>query len=236
MNKMIAMLVSVLFIAGLYADDKDPAELTQARSTFQTQMKAATTPIVQRYLQQLDALKKSLGAKGDVNAALAVQQEMDSLKESSSNDTRASSALPKYEMKILSASAVDVASAATLKDAAPTVKATSSNGECPVSNIVDGNINTNGALDAQTGSIAISLDRQITCRKLYLFQRPSNFDPIEKGRLVFNGKDRMSVEIGKFVTKQVLVIEFQTPVVLDKIELTILKGAMRPGLAEIYYE
>ena len=58
-------------------ESKDPAELTQVRNTFQTQMKAATTPIIQRYLQQLDALKKQLGGKGDVNGAVAVQKEID---------------------------------------------------------------------------------------------------------------------------------------------------------------
>jgi hypothetical protein len=58
-------------------ESKDPVELAQVRNTFQTQMKAATTPIIQRYLQQLDALKKQLGGKGDVNGAVAVQKEID---------------------------------------------------------------------------------------------------------------------------------------------------------------
>jgi hypothetical protein len=61
-------------------ESKDPAELAQVRNTFQTQMKAATTPIIQRYLQQLDALKKQLGGRGDIAGATAVQKEIDSIK------------------------------------------------------------------------------------------------------------------------------------------------------------
>ena len=81
MNKVVTLLVCLL-ISGFIsiADDNDPSELTQARSTFQTKMKAATTPIIQKYLQQLDALKKQLGGKGDVEGAKRVQKEIEFIK------------------------------------------------------------------------------------------------------------------------------------------------------------
>ena len=83
MNKVILMLLSVLFIAGLYADDKDPAELAQLNTSYQTQVKSALDPINKKYIAQLDALKKQLGAKGDIEGAVNVQKEIDSMKSDS---------------------------------------------------------------------------------------------------------------------------------------------------------
>lgn len=85
-------------------ESKDPVELAQARNTFQTQMKAATTPIIQRYLQQLDALKKQLGGKGDVNGAVAVQKESDAFAAKTETwkpvDPEVKSLLGKWNVKV----------------------------------------------------------------------------------------------------------------------------------------
>lgn len=57
----------------------DPVELVTARGSYQKQIKAVTDPINTRYLQYLDSLKKTMGARGDLDGALAVQKEIDSL-------------------------------------------------------------------------------------------------------------------------------------------------------------
>lgn len=56
-----------------------PVELRNARAAYQQQIKITTDPIKLRYSQTLELLKKSLGARGDITGALAVQREIDSL-------------------------------------------------------------------------------------------------------------------------------------------------------------
>ena len=68
-------------------DAKEPAALTQARAAYQAQINAAVDPIKQKYIQQLDALKKQLGANGDIAGATAVQKEIDTVK-STKNDKK----------------------------------------------------------------------------------------------------------------------------------------------------
>lgn len=60
-------------------DGTGPVELRNARAAYQQQIKAATEPIKLRYAQTLESLKKALGARGDVQGALAVQMELDAL-------------------------------------------------------------------------------------------------------------------------------------------------------------
>jgi hypothetical protein len=60
-------------------DPGDPVELRNARATYQQQIKVATDPIKSRYIQSLEVIKKTLGARGDVQGALSVQNEIDSL-------------------------------------------------------------------------------------------------------------------------------------------------------------
>ena len=94
---------------------------------------------------------------------------------------------PKYEMRILPRDAVDVSFLESLKDALPIIKSSSTEeGGCSILNVADGNQRTDGALNAATGNISISLANPITCKKLYLFQRNSIRDPIEKGKVVLN--------------------------------------------------
>ena len=90
MKKIILSMLMILAL-GVWSQDNqetsDPKELTQARTVFQNQMKVATSPVIQKYLQTLDALKKQLGGKGDAAGAMAVQKEMDSLKAEDKKDT-----------------------------------------------------------------------------------------------------------------------------------------------------
>lgn len=57
----------------------DPPQLTSVRASYLKQIEAATTPITEKYVVYLENLKKELGAKGDLEGALAVQRELDSL-------------------------------------------------------------------------------------------------------------------------------------------------------------
>ena len=52
-------------------------DLAQARAAFQRELDFATRPIRERYIVRLETLKRSLGARGEARAALAVQEEID---------------------------------------------------------------------------------------------------------------------------------------------------------------
>jgi hypothetical protein len=54
--------------------------LAQARDAYEVKVKAAVDPITAAYLKDLDRMMKSYGAKGDLESALAVQNEIKSLK------------------------------------------------------------------------------------------------------------------------------------------------------------
>ncbi len=76
-----SIMLVYLLIAGFIsiADDKNPAELDQLKSAYQTQAKAAMDPINKKYMAQLDELKKKLGGKGDLEGAQKCQKELDSI-------------------------------------------------------------------------------------------------------------------------------------------------------------
>lgn len=57
--------------------EDEPAELMQARSSYQKDVEFATRPIRDRYLSRLNALKRLVGGRGDVRSAVAVQEEID---------------------------------------------------------------------------------------------------------------------------------------------------------------
>jgi len=60
----------------------DPPQLTSVRASYLKQIEAATFPITEKYVAYLENLKKELGAKGDLNGALAVQNEIDAIVDS----------------------------------------------------------------------------------------------------------------------------------------------------------
>ncbi|MCF7790174.1 MAG: hypothetical protein K9N47_28910 [Prosthecobacter sp.] len=80
MKKYAPMASLLLGLAASFSCfSAEPAELTSARGNYQKQIKTLTDPVNARYLAYLESLKKSLGAKGDLDGALAVQKEIDSL-------------------------------------------------------------------------------------------------------------------------------------------------------------
>lgn len=91
MKRLIfAMMLFLALIINVWAEENqeisDPKELVQARTTYKNQIKASDEPITRKYLQQLDEMKKRLGGKGDAAGAMAVQKEIDSLKNDSKED------------------------------------------------------------------------------------------------------------------------------------------------------
>lgn len=76
---MKKLIITLVCAAPLLAFAADPVELVAVRASYQKQIQAATAPINTKYLEYLDTLKKQLGAKGDVQGALAVQKEIDSI-------------------------------------------------------------------------------------------------------------------------------------------------------------
>jgi hypothetical protein len=78
---LIASSRSVL----LTAQGEDVPELRLARDIYEKDVEFATRPIRDRYLSRLDSLKRTLGSKGNVRAALAVQEEIDRVSRSSQN-------------------------------------------------------------------------------------------------------------------------------------------------------
>ena len=77
------MLLSLAVFAAIPAAsvlaDEEPAELAQARTSYQREVESATRPLRDRYVQALERIKKSLTFKGDLAGALKVQDEMESL-------------------------------------------------------------------------------------------------------------------------------------------------------------
>jgi hypothetical protein len=81
---VVFWLLPVLALPGVsaFAQDKppqEPAELAKARKDYQAEVKAAVDPITAAYLAKLDAMMKAFGAKGDLQSALAIQNEIRSL-------------------------------------------------------------------------------------------------------------------------------------------------------------
>jgi hypothetical protein len=77
------MLLSMAVFTGIPAGparaDEEPAELAQARTSYQKEVESATRPLRDRHVQALERIKKSLTLKGNLAGALKVQEEMDSL-------------------------------------------------------------------------------------------------------------------------------------------------------------
>jgi hypothetical protein len=74
------IFIAVLFLAlPLFAQDtekKEPAALVKAREDYQRDI----LPITKKYVAKLEALKKDLGGRGDLDGATAVQAEIDTVK------------------------------------------------------------------------------------------------------------------------------------------------------------
>jgi hypothetical protein len=59
--------------------DEEPAELQQARAQFQKEEEFALRPLRDRYVARLQTIKRTLATRGDVRAAVTVQDEIDTV-------------------------------------------------------------------------------------------------------------------------------------------------------------
>lgn len=75
--RIAAFLVLVGAGAGRLLAQDGIEELAKARDLFEKEMSFSTRPIRDRYLSRLEAMKRSLGSRGDARAAAAVQDEID---------------------------------------------------------------------------------------------------------------------------------------------------------------
>jgi hypothetical protein len=76
------LIVLILTTFSAIAQDKpskEPAALALARENYEAKIKAAVDPIKAAFLKHLETMKKAYGAKGDLESAQAVQNEIDSL-------------------------------------------------------------------------------------------------------------------------------------------------------------
>jgi len=76
---LLSFVAVVAIAAAADRTEEEPADLTQARASYQRDVEFATRPLRDRYLQTLERIKKSLTFKGDLAGALKVQDEMESL-------------------------------------------------------------------------------------------------------------------------------------------------------------
>ena len=77
--KLALLVATLLSTLGIRCGGEEPSELVQARAVYRREIEFASRPIRDRYLSKLDALKRSLGSRGDARAALAVQEEIDAV-------------------------------------------------------------------------------------------------------------------------------------------------------------
>jgi hypothetical protein len=59
--------------------EDEPAELQQARAQFQKEEEFALRPLRDRYVARLQTIKRTLATRGDVRAAVTVQDEIDTV-------------------------------------------------------------------------------------------------------------------------------------------------------------
>jgi hypothetical protein len=84
MNRTLLIALFLTQLAGLpaFAQDKpshEPAALVRARKAYEADVNAAVDPITEKYVKQLNELKKDFMAKGDLESAQAVQREIHGL-------------------------------------------------------------------------------------------------------------------------------------------------------------
>jgi hypothetical protein len=75
--------IALLFAAaGVCAQERtnEPPDLVRARNAYEAQVRAATGPIRERYLRQLEDIKTQLNARGNTAAALAVLDEINKMR------------------------------------------------------------------------------------------------------------------------------------------------------------
>lgn len=71
--------ITVMSAVAVAADSPSSVALQRERRGFEREHKAATQPVLARYLVKLEALKKSATQAGDLEGALAIQREIETV-------------------------------------------------------------------------------------------------------------------------------------------------------------
>jgi hypothetical protein len=84
---LLAVMVAVTGYAQEVKETEPPKALVKAREAYQKELKRVTDPVSRDYLRTLESLKKDFGTKGDTANMVAVQKEIDAVKEDMENGT-----------------------------------------------------------------------------------------------------------------------------------------------------
>jgi hypothetical protein len=82
------VLLLAFFLITCISVAAEPPQLTSVRASYLKQIEAATAPITAKYVEYLENLKRDFGAKGDLEGALAVQNELDAVARSEKTATK----------------------------------------------------------------------------------------------------------------------------------------------------
>jgi len=83
--KHLALIVLLFLFQRSLSADEDPQELSDVRQAYGKNVESVVHPIREKYLAKLEALKRLLGAKGDLRGAVAVEKEIENIKASASD-------------------------------------------------------------------------------------------------------------------------------------------------------
>jgi hypothetical protein len=84
---LLAVMVAVTGYAQEVKETEPPKALVKAKEAYQKELKRVTDPVSRDYLRTLESLKKDMGTKGDTAGMVAVQKEIDEIKEYLKNET-----------------------------------------------------------------------------------------------------------------------------------------------------
>ena len=86
MKRYIIVLLTAMVVSSAVAQSTNTTELSALKSDYRRQMVAATRPIALKYLESLQVLKRKLGGQGNLEAALEVQKEIESISLNETSD------------------------------------------------------------------------------------------------------------------------------------------------------
>lgn len=72
----IVLVYFFLSVVSLFSQTNEPKELIVLRDSFQKEMDRVTLPILDKYVENLERMKRQYGAKGDSTSMLLVQKEI----------------------------------------------------------------------------------------------------------------------------------------------------------------
>jgi hypothetical protein len=84
---LLAVMVAVTGYAQEVKEPEPPKALVKAKEAYRKEAARVLEPVNQNYLRTLESLKRDMGIKGDTAGMVAVQKEIDEVKEYLKNET-----------------------------------------------------------------------------------------------------------------------------------------------------